>query len=110
MTIELPKNAPMSEFQRYIHELESLHGWLDVDLVHTCFLMGEEMGELFRAVRDRNAAERRGDDLNEVDARVGEEIVDVLNMLLAVANRLNLDVERTFREKNLRNQSRRWDG
>ncbi|MCB9530090.1 MAG: hypothetical protein H6701_17170, partial [Myxococcales bacterium] len=50
---ELPATATMADFQRYVHDLEAFHGWLDVDLVHNCFLMGEEVGELFKAVRKR---------------------------------------------------------
>ena len=29
LSISLSKDAPMSEYQRYIHQLEALHGWLD---------------------------------------------------------------------------------
>ena len=39
---------------------------------------------------------------DEARAHVGEEIVDVLNYLLAVANRLDIDVEQAFRDKNAR--------
>ena len=110
---DLPEDATMADFQRYVHELEALHGWLDVDLVHNCFLMGEEVGELFRAVRRLHRLETRGDVVAaERDGRVedvSEEIVDVLNYLLAIANRLDIDVESAFRKKNTRNQSRTWD-
>ena len=41
-------------------------------------------------------------------AHVGEELVDVLNYLLAIANRLDIDVEAAFRAKNERNQGRTW--
>ena len=110
--IELPEGAPLRAYQRYVHELEAAKGWLDVDLVHNCFLMGEEVGELFKAVRrfekifvqaeapDAEADERRAD--------VADEIVDVLNYLLAIANRLDIDVEEAFRRKNAENQRRSW--
>ena len=39
---------------------------------------------------------------------MGAEIVDVLNYLLAIANRLDIDVEAAFREKNARNLERTW--
>ena len=39
---------------------------------------------------------------------VAEELVDCLNYLLAIANRLDIDVEEAFRVKNRRNQSRSW--
>ncbi len=110
--IELPEDAPMARYQQYIHELETLHGWLDVDLVHNCFLMGEEVGELFKAIRRLNRLwqESAKPDVTDAQAKaaVGEEIVDVLNYLLAIANRLDIDVESTFRVKNARNQRRSW--
>jgi len=108
--ITLPDAAPMKEYQRYIHDLEAMHGWLRLDLVHNCFLMGEEVGELFKAVRkyEKLFDEGRGTPTEEAKAHVGEELVDVLNYLLAIANRVGVDVEQAFREKNARNQERTW--
>ena len=111
--IELPRDATMRDFQEYVHALESLHGWLDVDLVHNCFLMGEEVGELFKAVRRVRRLYEQTDAPDATResrvADVSEEIVDVLNYLLAIANRLDIDVEAAFRKKNTRNQLRTWD-
>jgi len=110
--IELAPGANLAAYQTYIHELERLHGWLDVDLVHNCFLLGEEVGELFKAVRKverlfpEGGASPGPDD--ETVAHVGEEIVDVMNYLLAIANRLDIDLEDAFRKKNARNQTRSW--
>ena len=110
--IELPQGAAMKDYQRYVHELETMHGWLDVDLVHNCFLMGEEVGELFKAVRRVRKMFEQGD--RDDDARddrrqeVADEIVDVMNYLLAIANRLDIDVEEAFRRKNASNQTRTW--
>jgi len=103
----------MADFQRYVHDLEAFHGWLDVDLVHNCFLLGEEMGELFKGVRRvqrlfDEPEKARADEADPV-ANVGEEIIDVLNYLLAIANRLDIDVEQAFRAKNARNLERTWD-
>lgn len=112
--ISLPEHATMRDYQKYVHELEAHHGWLDVDLVHNCFLMGEEVGELFKAVRKverfyledvkaEPSAEREA-----ARAHVGEEIVDVFNYLMAIANRLDIDVEEAFVQKNETNQKRSW--
>ena len=106
--IELSENAPMADFQSYIHDLEAFHGWLDVDLVHNCFLMGEEVGELFKAIRRHEKYFEQPETAVDTKAEVAEEIVDVLNYLLAIANRLEIDVEAAFRKKNQRNQERRW--
>ena len=111
--IELPQPATMRDFQRYVHDLEAMHGWLDVDLVHNCFLMGEEVGELFKAVRQHGRLfdQAEAPPPEDAEARrqeVGDELVDVLNYLLAIANRLDIDVEAAFRRKNARNQARTW--
>jgi NTP pyrophosphatase (non-canonical NTP hydrolase) len=108
--ITLPENAAMKEYQRYIHELETLHGWLKVDLVHNCFLMGEEVGELFKAVRRYNKLFDEGGTTPTAEARdnLAEELVDVFNYLLAIANRTGVDLEEAFRKKNALNQTRTW--
>lgn len=110
--ITLSENAPLKEYQRYIHELEAMHGWLDVDLIHNCFLMGEEVGELFKAVRKYvryfDPSEGSPAAKGERKADVAEELVDVFNYLMALANRLDIDMEEAFRNKNSRNQARQW--
>lgn len=109
--IELPPEAPLREYQRYIYELESQQGWLDVDLVHNCFLMGEEVGELFKAVRKHNRyfnESAKGEAPSDTKEHVAEELVDVFNYLLALANRLDIDLEAAFRSKNAHNQERTW--
>ncbi|MCK8500911.1 MazG nucleotide pyrophosphohydrolase domain-containing protein [Myxococcus fulvus] len=108
--IELPPGASMKDYQRYIHELEAMHGWLKLDLVHNCFLMGEEVGEVFKAVRrhEKLYDEGKGTPTEAARAQVGEELVDVFNYLLAIANRVGVDLEEAFRQKNERNQQRTW--
>lgn len=108
--IELAPQAPMKAYQDYIHALEQMHGWLKVDLVHNCFLMGEEVGELFKAVRRYNKLfdEHAPLDSAAAKAQVAEEIVDVFNYLCAIANRCGVDLEAAFREKNAKNQTRTW--
>lgn len=111
--IALPANATMNDYQRYIHDLEAMHGWLDVDLVHNCFLMGEEVGELFKAVRRYEKLFDQGEapalDKTAAKENVAEEIVDVFNYLAAIANRLDIDLEAAFAKKNERNQARTWN-
>jgi NTP pyrophosphatase (non-canonical NTP hydrolase) len=96
----------LAHLARYVDELERMHGWHKADAARCCFQMGEEVGELFRAVRD---TERAPQPLAApLRAAVGEELVDVLNYLLAIANRYDIDLEAAFREKNDHNQRRSW--
>lgn len=106
--IELPDDARMQDFQQYIEALEARMGWTDVDLVHNCFLMGEEVGELFKAIRKVEGLFLEGNVPGDRKQEVAFEIVDVLNYLLAIANRLDIDVEQAFRDKNAKNQKRTW--
>ena len=103
----LPDGPNMKDFQQYVHELEGFHGWLDVDLVHNCFLMGEEVGELFKAIR-RYERFYEPNAPKPTNAEVAEEIVDVFNYLCALANRLDIDIEAAFRQKNTLNLERSW--
>jgi NTP pyrophosphatase (non-canonical NTP hydrolase) len=108
--LTLPPRASLAELGRYIHALEDRMGWLDVDLVHTAFFLGEEVGELFKAIRRYERRSIATDDPHPDGgkAEVADEIVDVLNYLLAIANRLDIDVEAAFLDKNTRNQGRTW--
>ncbi|MEM6531873.1 MAG: MazG nucleotide pyrophosphohydrolase domain-containing protein [Myxococcota bacterium] len=109
MPIPLSEAPTLADLQRYVHDLEALHGWLDTDVIYNCFLMGEEVGELHRAVRDHRTAVKKGGDVEGARDHVGDEIVDVLNYLFAIANRLDIDLEEAFRRKNARNEARSWD-
>ncbi len=104
----LPEAPQMKDFQTFIHGMEDYHGWLDVDLIHNCFLMGEEVGELFKAIRRFEKYYSKPGD-TDCKAEVAEEIVDVFNYLCALANRLDIDIEEAFRKKNMRNLERSWD-
>lgn len=42
------------------------------------------------------------------DANPAEEIADILIMLCAVANRLDVDIEKAFRDKEALNHKREW--
>lgn len=107
--ITLREDASMREYQDYIRQLDALHGWQEADIVRKCFLMGEEVGEVFSAIRALDGLASDDPRRPAAVAHAGEEIVDVFNYLLALANRLDIDVEAAFREKNRRNQLRRWD-
>ena len=107
--LALPDNPTLRDCARYMCALEQLHGWDDVDLVTTCFLLGEEVGELFAAVR---AASPQLPNSKQPPvcpkSAVAEELVDVFNYLLAIADRLDIDLAHAFAQKNARNEKRTW--
>ncbi len=67
--------------------------------------MGEEMGELFKAIRKN---EKISTDQNSETFQIGEELVDILIYICAIANRSGIDMEDAFREKEEINKKRIW--
>ena len=100
---DLPSEPTLADLAAYIERLEARKGWSSATVERKCFLLGEEVGELFKAVR---VHQKHPSDA-AVEA-VSYEIVDVLNYLLAIANRLDMDLEAAFRGKNSQNETRTW--
>lgn len=48
---ELLERPVLADFQRYVAELEVERGFEGQDVVQKCLMLGEEVGELFKAVR-----------------------------------------------------------
>ena len=71
-----------------------------------CLLLGEEVGELFKAVR---RSEGMGVDVSSISHDVGAELADILNYLLAIANRYGVDLDSAFLKKEQMNSERNWE-
>ena len=84
--------------QEYIAGKIKERGFKDETLQERLLLLTEELGELVNACRKitgMNVDQRR-----EITNKVGEEVVDVLNMVFAVGIELGLDIEKEFFEKD----------
>lgn len=101
------KNTPtLKDFQTYVEELEGERGFTEDSVIHKCLLLGEEVGELFKAIR-------KGDSGSKIDptSKVGsteEELADIIIFICSIANRLNIDLEQAFRNKEEVNKKRTW--
>ncbi len=47
----LEKQPTLKDLQQYVHDLEAERGFDTQPAIDKCLLLGEEMGELFKAVR-----------------------------------------------------------
>lgn len=103
--LELPRRPDLKSLQSYVVELERERGFAQQDVVEKCLLLGEEVGELFKAVRK---AKGLAVDPTSAVGGVGEELADVLIYVCAIANRYELDLEEEFRRKEERNKQRTW--
>lgn len=101
----LSRGASVPDLQEYVARMETERGLDQADITAQCLKLGEEVGELFRAVR------RIGGHPQDPDGRVadvGDEAADVLILLLSIVNRCGISLEDAFRAKETRNESRVW--
>lgn len=103
--LTLKKSPTLADFQEYVQRLEEERGFVDVSLVQNCLLLGEEVGELFKAIRK---IDNMRTDPNSKIGTVTEEVADVLIFLCSIANRLDIDIEQAFRDKEEINKKRTW--
>lgn len=104
--LTLPPKPTIKDFQKYVQELEAERGFQDQNTIQKCLLLGEEVGELFKAIR-KNETGLRVDGTSKIGT-VEEELVDILIYLFAIANRHGIDLEKAFREKEEKNKTRTW--
>ncbi|MFA6513771.1 MAG: MazG nucleotide pyrophosphohydrolase domain-containing protein [Patescibacteria group bacterium] len=100
------KDKPtLKEIQAYVKELETERGFTDVSTIQNCLLLGEEVGELFKAVRK---TEKMKTDLNSSFTSVEEELADIIIYISSIANQYNINLETAFRNKEEINKKREW--
>lgn len=101
----LKADPTLGDFQEYVRELEDERGFTQQNAIEKCLLLGEEMGELFKAVRKTMKLKT---DVNANIGPVDEEIADMLIYLCSIANRFDIDIEKAFRRKEEHNKKRTW--
>lgn len=105
--LHLKEKPTLKDFQKYVKKLEIERGFSKENILQKCLLLGEEVGELNKAVR-KNFKLLKTDNNSKVKD-IGEELVDVVIIICTIANRLNLDLEKVFRDKEKINKKRKWN-
>ena len=100
------KEGTVKHLQEYIEHKITERGFADETTHERLLLLTEEVGELVKACRKITGMHT--DQSREILHTAGEEIVDVINMVFAVAARLGIDVENEFIEKNKKIYHRRY--
>ena len=98
-------NPTLKNFQKYVAELEKERGFAHQSTIDKCLLLGEEVGELFKAVRK---SEGLAVDENSNFTEIGDELTDIFIYICAIANRNRIDLEKAFRDKEEINKRRTW--
>lgn len=101
----ITRESSLQQLQAYVELIEEERGFLAQSALEKCLLLGEEMGELFKAVRKTSGL---GIDLQSETREVASELADILNYLLAIANRYQIDLGQAFVIKEEINRTRTW--
>ncbi len=101
----LKEKPTLEVIQKYVQELENERGFSDQSARDKCLLLGEEVGELFKAIRKSIGLKI---DTSSDFGHIGHELADILIYLCAIANRFDIDLEQSFREKEEINERRNW--
>lgn len=104
--LKLQENPTIRNFQDYVKQLEMDRGFDEQTAIEKCLLLGEEIGELFKAVRKCSGL---GIDNSSNIGSVAEEIADIVIYLCSIANRFNINIENAFRDKEEINKKRKWE-
>jgi len=102
---ELKEKPTLAEFQNYVNKLENERDFIEQTTIDKCLLLGEEVGELFKAVRK---SEGLLVDSNSTFTEIGDELSDIFIYLCAIANRKGISLEEAFRAKEEKNKKRTW--
>jgi NTP pyrophosphatase (non-canonical NTP hydrolase) len=101
----LPNAPTLADLQRYVSDMEAARGFDKDDILAKSISFIEEVGELFRALKKTYIRKQKGS-TEQFD--IPGEFADVLIYLCAMANRLDVDLEKAFREKEAKNAKREW--
>ena len=103
--LHLKEKPSLSDFQKYIEEMEAERGFSNTPIATIFMLLSEEVGELAKAAR------KQGNftvDPNSKEYDVAEEAADVFIFLLRICNEYSVDLEQAFRDKEEKNKKRTW--
>ncbi len=106
MKLELGENPTLGEVQEYVRQIEKDRGFDKTTTnIQSCLQLGEEIGELFKAVR--KAEKMRVDEKSAIGS-IDEELADILIYVMCIANRYGIDLATALREKEEVNKKREW--
>jgi NTP pyrophosphatase (non-canonical NTP hydrolase) len=106
-SLHLKPDPTLSDIQQYVAAMIVERGFDQYSILNESLLLGEEVGELFKVIR-KQGANMHLDTNKHYELDAAEEIADVLILLAAIANRLGVDMEQAFRDKEERNKQRVW--
>jgi NTP pyrophosphatase (non-canonical NTP hydrolase) len=103
----LKENPTLSDIQQYVTSLEQERGFDKNTVLEKYLLLSEEIGELAKCIR-KQATPMRTDTAQHYEFNTAGEFADIIILLCALANRLDINLEQAFRDKEEINKGRTW--
>ncbi len=103
---EIKDKPVLSDYQEYIIQANIERGFEDTTIPELFMYLSEEVGELAKAARQYT---KMHTDDNSEKMEMDHEWADVFSYLIDLANHLNIDAEKAFREKEEINNKRVWN-
>ncbi|UCG95495.1 MAG: pyrophosphohydrolase [archaeon] len=103
--MKLRNGATLKEVQEYIKTVLRERGFDKETTVEKCLLLGEEIGELYKAVRKTQGV--KSDDSSRF-GKIEHELADIFMYTLDIANKCGIDLEEALRSKEEVNKKRSW--
>lgn len=100
----LPAKPTLADYQSLVSKLIIERGYNEETVPEVLMLLIEEIGELAKAIRKINGQKTHQDSKIH---NVEDELADCFWLLVDLSNRLDIDLEKAFRNKELKNQSRK---
>lgn len=104
---DLPTSPTIVELQKFVSTRCKERGWDNRTDIERLMFMIEEVGEVAKEVRKISG--KYGYKHPGNTDHLGEELVDVLNFVIDLANSNDIDLEKAFRAKWLAVATRRWE-
>jgi len=104
--LHLKPQPTLGDIQKYVDDMLHERGFKDQSIMQECMMLTEEVGELMKCVRKTGGM--RMDAAKTYDIDPAGEIADILIVLTSIANRLGVDMEQAFRDKEEKNKRRTW--
>lgn len=105
--LHLKQTPTLADIQQYVAALEQERGFAKDTVLEKYLLLSEEIGELAKCIR-KSASSMRTDAAKQYDFDTAGEFGDIVILLCTLANRLNVDLEQAFRDKEEINKQRKW--
>ncbi|WP_185877553.1 nucleotide pyrophosphohydrolase [Blattabacterium cuenoti] len=89
----------MKNIQKIVHEWIIKHGIRYFDILTNTILLSEEVGEVSRIIARKYGEQSKKINLKEKNEDLGEELSDVLFVIICLANQTGIDLEKSFNKK-----------